>query len=70
MNRMTDVLRPNKTTVLRRQHIIVKTSLFISEEDARNIKRKILEQFEDNGVAVVGSDVDVMTVDADVLAVE
>lgn len=67
---MTDVLRPNKTTVLRRQHIIVKTSLFISEEDARNIKRKILEQFEDNGVAVVGSDVDVMTVDADVLVVE
>lgn len=67
---MPDVLRPNKTTVLRRQHIIVKTSWFISEEDARNIKRKILEQFEDNGVAVVGSDVDIMTVDADVLAVE
>lgn len=67
---MVDVLRPNKTTVLRRQNIIVKTSWFISEEEARNIKRSILEQFEDHGVAVVGGDVDIITVDADVLAVE
>lgn len=67
---MVDVLRPNKTTVLRRQNIIVKTSQFISEDEARSIKRNILEQFKDYGVAVVGGDIDIITVDADMLAVE
>lgn len=67
---MADVLRPNKTTVLRRQHIIVKADYFISKEDAQNIKREILEQLKEDGIAVVDSRFRVITVDADVLAVE
>lgn len=67
---MVDVLRPNKTTVLRRQHIIVKADYFISKEDAQNIKREILEQLKEDGIAVVDSRFRVITVDADVLAVE
>lgn len=67
---MADVLRPNKTTVLRRQHIIVKADYFISKEDAQNIKREILEQLKEGGIAVVDSRFRVITVDADVLAVE
>ncbi len=67
---MPEVLRPNKTTVLRRQYVIVKAGQFISEEGVRSIKRDILEQFKDNGVAVVSGDVDIITVDADILAVE
>lgn len=67
---MVDVLRPNKTTLLRRQHIIVKADYFISKEDAQNIKREILEQLKEDGIAVVDSRFRVITVDADVLAVE
>ena len=70
MNKMADILSPNKTTVLRRQYIIVKDNHFISKEDAENIKRNVLEQLKVDGVAVVGGGFDIMTVDADVLAVE
>lgn len=67
---MADILRPNKTTVLRRQYIIVKADYFVTKEDAQNIKREILESLKEDGIAVVGGSAKVITVDADVLAVE
>lgn len=67
---MADVLRPNKTTVLRRQHIIVSSVYFTSKEELQNIKREILEQLKEDGIAVVDGRYKVITVDADVLAVE
>lgn len=70
VKKMPDVLKPNKITVLRRQYIIVKVGCSASEEGVRNIKRDILEQLKDTGVAVVDGDVDIITVDADMLAVE
>ena len=70
VNKMPEVLIPNKITVLRRQHIIVKVGSSISEEEARKIKCDILEQLKDNGIAVVGGDVDIIIVDADELIAE
>ena len=67
---MADVLRPNKTTVLRRQHIIIKVNRFVPSSEIQRVKQDVMHQLESDGVAVVDCGIEVITVDADVLAVE
>ena len=56
--------------VLRRQHIIIKVNRFVPSSEVQRVKQDVMHQLESDGVAVVDCGVEVITVDADVLAVE
>ena len=56
--------------VLRRQHIIIKVNRFVPSSEIQRVKQDVMHQLESDGVAVVDCGVEVITVDADVLAVE
>lgn len=54
--------------VLRRQNIIIKINRFLPESEVQKIKQGIMRQLEDGGIAVIGCGIDVITVNADVIA--
>lgn len=54
--------------VLRRQNIIIKINRFLPESEVQEIKRGIMRQLEDDSIAVIGCGIDVITVNADVIA--
>lgn len=54
--------------VLRRQNIIIKVNRFLPESEVQKIKRSIMRQLEDDSIAVVGCGVEIVTVNADVIA--
>ena len=67
---MADILTRDDATVLRRQHIIIKVGRFVPSSDIQKIKQNLMRQLESDGVAVVGGDIEIITVDADALVVK
>lgn len=61
----------SKTDIIRRQKIIIRTSIFMHHAEMEALKQDILSQLFSEGAAIVGPQVaEVITIDADEVMTE